>query len=280
MKRPWFPFYIDDFLGDEMVRLGDNRLLGVYVRLLAHQWREGSLPTDEVHLAIIAEERPRSFAPIWRKLRRKFDKKEGRLYNSRLLTEMAKADQRSKIAGSSARKGRDGVQRFVYAAEASCFQNHYDATQARLIKIGWSRNPESRVRSLTHPKYQYVEGVRLLGKVPASISVERQAHIELAEHVDAGEWFRPHDDVLKWLVRRGVTSGNTSGLPPEQSQLQKQNPPYPPRARSGAGVRAQGQPTPVADVLPLVTPETIEETGKGWRAVLNGEAPVPPRDLA
>ncbi len=50
-RRPWFPFYVDDFETDEKVRLMSNEEIGIYVRLLCCQWREGSIPADPGKLA-------------------------------------------------------------------------------------------------------------------------------------------------------------------------------------------------------------------------------------
>lgn len=43
-RMPWFPFYPSDFLGAERVQLMTNEQVGMYVKLLCHQWMEGSIP--------------------------------------------------------------------------------------------------------------------------------------------------------------------------------------------------------------------------------------------
>ena len=43
-KLPWFPFYGRDFYLDEKVRLLSLRQEAMYLRLLWHQWEEGSIP--------------------------------------------------------------------------------------------------------------------------------------------------------------------------------------------------------------------------------------------
>lgn len=41
----WWPFYGRDFFGDERVKLMSNAQIGMYTKLLDHQWNEGSIPT-------------------------------------------------------------------------------------------------------------------------------------------------------------------------------------------------------------------------------------------
>ena len=210
-RKPWFAFYVNDFMGDELVRLGHNQLVGVYIRLLCHQWSEGSLPSSERALAIIASEPLTTFRRIWRELRVKFQEKDGRLFNPRMLEEQVRAEQKSRLLGNAARSGTGGEQRFLYAVAANCYDGRYDNVDHRCIKIGWSRNPERRLSSITHPKLRHVDEKKLLGTVPASLALERRAHIELAAHLDAGEWFKDCRPVRDWLKLHGVTAGNTTG---------------------------------------------------------------------
>ncbi len=46
MKRPWFPFYAADWLCDANVLTMTLAEQGAYIRLLAVQWREGSIPAS------------------------------------------------------------------------------------------------------------------------------------------------------------------------------------------------------------------------------------------
>ena len=64
-KRPWFRFWVADFLNDESVVLMTNEEVGVYVKLLAHHWIEGSLPGDESKLASLSNVSRK----LWMKIR-------------------------------------------------------------------------------------------------------------------------------------------------------------------------------------------------------------------
>jgi len=49
-RKPWFPFYAADWLSDARVTALTLPEQGAYVRLLAIQWREGSIPSDRSDL--------------------------------------------------------------------------------------------------------------------------------------------------------------------------------------------------------------------------------------
>lgn len=46
VSRGFLMFSFDDFFGDEAVMLMSHAQVGIYLRLLAHDWREGSIPSD------------------------------------------------------------------------------------------------------------------------------------------------------------------------------------------------------------------------------------------
>lgn len=104
-RRPWFPFYVGDWDGDEAVKLMNNRERGAYLRLLIHQWREGSLPDDVSALATLAGEPPRVFERMWAKMDGKFPVTDtGRRCNPRMAAEIAKADDLSQKRADAARQ--------------------------------------------------------------------------------------------------------------------------------------------------------------------------------
>lgn len=50
-KSPAFQFYAADYLADEKVQVMSLEEEGIYIRLLAYCWREGSIPADPVLIA-------------------------------------------------------------------------------------------------------------------------------------------------------------------------------------------------------------------------------------
>lgn len=68
MKRPWFRFWVGDFLGDTRTRLMDAEAVGAYLLILLACWDDGSVPDDPEALRVLARARedtwPRSWALI------------------------------------------------------------------------------------------------------------------------------------------------------------------------------------------------------------------------
>lgn len=87
IEWPWFPLYVNDFIGDEVVATATNEELGAYMRLLCHQWIEGSLPADLGRLARVARADDATFQRIWPHLEHRFTHRNGRLMNPRLERE-------------------------------------------------------------------------------------------------------------------------------------------------------------------------------------------------
>lgn len=52
-SRPWCRFDFQVFFTDEKVKVMTNSQVGMYLKLLAHQWQEGSVPNDQSGLMAI-----------------------------------------------------------------------------------------------------------------------------------------------------------------------------------------------------------------------------------
>lgn len=52
-RLPWFPFYVERFLGSRRVRRMSAEQVGIYVLLLTEEWDKGPLPDDDDDLAFI-----------------------------------------------------------------------------------------------------------------------------------------------------------------------------------------------------------------------------------
>ena len=85
-KAPAFQFYAGDFLSDIDVQIMTMAQRGIYITLLAHEWIEGSLPTDTRHLNILCGKHP-NFNSDWNVVKNCFYEDGGRLYNKRLEAE-------------------------------------------------------------------------------------------------------------------------------------------------------------------------------------------------
>lgn len=84
-KAPAFQFYVKDYLTDHDVVLMTLEQQGAYVRLLCHQWLEGSIPADQEILARLLTVSRSRMKVIWAGIGMKFrDAGDGRLANERL----------------------------------------------------------------------------------------------------------------------------------------------------------------------------------------------------
>lgn len=107
MTRAWFPFYPADWLCDEDVCDMTLAQQGAYVRLLGHQWREGSVPAEPDRLRKLVRCSQEEFELIWQAVSKKFlpyPDAIGRLRNDRLYREYLAAKEIADKAVSSAKK--------------------------------------------------------------------------------------------------------------------------------------------------------------------------------
>lgn len=84
-KLPHMPLYVYEIRADEACSLMELDEFGAYMRLLQHQWIEGSMPSDEAKLMrLLGVVDPDVFARIWGVLSSKFEGSNGRLVNPKL----------------------------------------------------------------------------------------------------------------------------------------------------------------------------------------------------
>jgi uncharacterized protein YdaU (DUF1376 family) len=209
----WFPFYVDAFENDEAVRLMTHEEVGIFLRLMCWQWREGSIPNDPRRLAKILRAPTAAVRTVTTRCFRDDGSHVGRLINPKMAEIRAHQLDKAGKASNAARGWKSTEDRYLYAAEAAIERRANDG-QLRVekhIKIGWSRNPKARISAIGREARQRLI---LLGMRVATIALERKAHVDLALHRESGEWFRDVPAVRQWLDTNGVTSntgGNTAG---------------------------------------------------------------------
>jgi uncharacterized protein YdaU (DUF1376 family) len=104
-KAPAFQFYAAEYLADENVQLLTLEQEGIYIRLLAYCWREGSIPADPVKLSRLCKNAPaealESVVGLF------FPGSDGRLIHGRLEAERRKHEEyRRTQAANGSRGGR------------------------------------------------------------------------------------------------------------------------------------------------------------------------------
>ena len=87
----WFPFYATDWLSDARVRIIPLESRGAYIHLLATQWVEGAIPSDDFRLARLLGIENSEWMEISHEVRQFFvDAGPGKLKNERLDREREK----------------------------------------------------------------------------------------------------------------------------------------------------------------------------------------------
>ncbi len=107
-RRPWFPFYVDDFWQDEAVASMTFEEVGLYLRLLSLQWREGSIPSDPEKLARICGLDGPAMAGLMAHVGTCFPEvpeQPGRMANRRLLEVAIKADDATRKLSEQGKTG-------------------------------------------------------------------------------------------------------------------------------------------------------------------------------
>lgn len=107
MSRPWFPFYVGDYLRDT-ARL-TTEAHGAYLLLMLDYWVNGAPPDDDETLAAITRMQPKAWATMRPKLAPFFQIGEGRWRHKRIEEELTEAEvkhQRRCAAGSKGGKAK------------------------------------------------------------------------------------------------------------------------------------------------------------------------------
>jgi uncharacterized protein YdaU (DUF1376 family) len=106
-KRPYFPFYVNDFSADPVVEAMTAEQVGVYVLLLCKAWQlepKGSIPDDDVALARWSRLTPKRWSIVKSGVLAAFRKQDGRYVQKRLTEEAKKLSDRSDSAAESAHR--------------------------------------------------------------------------------------------------------------------------------------------------------------------------------
>jgi hypothetical protein len=81
------------------------------------------------------------------------------------------------------------------------FEQHINPSEYGPIKIGVSADPRTRLRQIqTGSPYE----VSIMGVWPQCPYTEEQIHAAFADYRMRGEWFRPEDDLVDFILRNCV----------------------------------------------------------------------------
>lgn len=144
MSRPWFPFYVGDYLKDT-ARL-TTEAHGAYLLLMLDYWANGAPPDDDDVLATITK----LPVTIWRKRRKSlapfFDIQDGRWTHHRIDKERAKA---ADVGASNSDKARGAAERrwAKHRKEKQQASSEQCSTNAPSINQAMPQNAQSQSQS-------------------------------------------------------------------------------------------------------------------------------------
>jgi len=107
-KSPAFQFYPQDFLSSLQVQTMTTQEVGAYILLLANSWiqkEQCMLPDDENVLRILSKLSEEEWKKSSVKILSCFEKKDGKIYNERLLEEKRKQVKHSKTQSLNGQMG-------------------------------------------------------------------------------------------------------------------------------------------------------------------------------
>jgi len=148
----WFPFYASDWLSDERVQVIPLESQGAYIRLLATQWVEGSIPQDDYHLSRLLGIPHSEWLEFSHEVRQFFvDAGEGRLKNERLESERDKQLRHHKRLSTAGKAGaRKTNNRRVYNGVSGQAEATPAARPSASLQPGFSQL-ESESESESYP---------------------------------------------------------------------------------------------------------------------------------
>jgi len=223
---PWFPFYVDRFLGSRKTRTMTAEQVGIYLLLLCEQWDHGAIPDVPAELEDIARA-PHSQAMAV--LQRCFELKDGMWINAPLEEIRTEQETKSERFAEAGRRG--AAKRW---GNKTSRPGHRVAMRGYSIREEEIREEENRVttsargnveKSKAKKKTQIPDdwapndGHRKRAKEDGT-DVEREAEKFRAHHQARGTTFVRWDQAFTtWLINapefRAKTSGNR---PPPDSE--------------------------------------------------------------
>lgn len=148
MSRPWFPFYVGDYVRDTARLTTEGH--GAYLLLMLDYWANGAPPDDDETLSSIAR------LPLeqWVKLRSKiapfFDVADGRWSHGRIEKELAAAEEKHKKRVNAGKAGGEAKAKNKHSS--SIATSNADALPYQSQPQSQKEESSSSVAPATRPK--------------------------------------------------------------------------------------------------------------------------------
>jgi hypothetical protein len=199
---PYFPFYPSDWLSDEKIQSMSMEGEGVYIHLLAIEWREGSIPADRSAIVMLCKGRDSSAIEEALTCFRPHPRKIGRLFNKRLEEERKKLSnfrKSKKIAGLKGANKRWHSHDLPLAKNASSSSSSPSSSEEKKEekRIGQTASPFDPLFSefwSAYPKKVHREASRLLFIGICKKGLEKELASGFNGYVDFLKHKRVHDN--------------------------------------------------------------------------------------
>lgn len=164
-REAFLPLFFGDFLAATAEWEGEDRSL--YLLLLGYQWSLGSLPADMRKLAKVVCYDEKTFKKHWPTVSKKFNEKNGRLYNERLEDHRKKSVE---LSGKNSNSGKKGAEARWGKDSERHRERHSETDDER------HKNANSVTNS--NPSYPILSHVPIDTSSRTSTSVEARAAAE------------------------------------------------------------------------------------------------------
>ncbi len=109
MRLDWFKFYPSDFLTSPTVMMMPPAARGCYITLLSHCWLNakngGGIPGKLEYILSVCNCTEKEWNSVKDLVLAKFDKKDGQLFNPRIMTEIGEVQEMTEVRSSAATSG-------------------------------------------------------------------------------------------------------------------------------------------------------------------------------
>lgn len=209
--RPWFPFYVGDYLSDTGNLCTTEH--GAYLLLILHYWQHSGLPSDEEELAAIC----RLTMPEWEKARRRLSKlfQDG-WRHKRIDLELSRAAEKYEKRAAAGKRGgiaKAKAKQTASNATGNAVANGYQP-QPHVLDSSYTlvESPRARVfQKLGRPDGFYEEGEfnNLTLTFPG---VDLENRLETYWPWGQRQEFKPHEIKAAFFSTLTKEAGSTKAL--------------------------------------------------------------------
>ncbi len=134
----YMPFYTADFLADEAVASMTLAERGLYITLMCHAWREGSIPSDVAAIARLVQRPIAEVRKAWAVVSQRFSPQGDRLIQRRMEIVRAEVSSTTERRSEAGKKGAS--KRWKPDGPAIAVAMRFDGNQLRRLRLREQRD--------------------------------------------------------------------------------------------------------------------------------------------